>query len=54
MVVTWCRNDSVDARSSASHGIDGHYVCRMHKPSTYVEALAANGLAPYRVNASHR
>ncbi|WP_409473947.1 SAM-dependent methyltransferase [Streptomyces sp. HC307] len=49
VVVTWCRNDSVDARSSASRRIDNHYVCGMHKRSTYFEALAASGLAPYRV-----
>jgi geranyl diphosphate 2-C-methyltransferase len=49
VAVTWCRNDSVDARSTASRRIDDHYVCGMHQRSTYFEALAAAGLAPYRV-----
>ncbi|WP_323179124.1 methyltransferase domain-containing protein [Streptomyces sp. NBC_00320] len=49
VATTWCRNDAVDGRSDASVRIDEHYVCRMHKRSTYFEALAANGLVPYRV-----
>lgn len=48
-VMTWCRNDAVDARSESSRRIDEHYVCGMHRRSTYFEALAASGLVPYRV-----
>ncbi|WP_225830822.1 cyclopropane-fatty-acyl-phospholipid synthase family protein [Streptomyces sp. NK08204] len=49
IATTWCRNDAKEDRCEASRLIDEHYVCRMHKRSTYFEALAANGLVPYRV-----
>ncbi|MDQ0994394.1 cyclopropane-fatty-acyl-phospholipid synthase family protein [Streptomyces sp. V3I7] len=49
VAITWCRNDTVEDRSEASREIDEHYLCGMHKRSTYFEALAANGLVPYRV-----
>ncbi|MCX5150881.1 methyltransferase domain-containing protein [Streptomyces sp. NBC_00320] len=49
VAITWCRNDVVQDRSEASRRIDEHYLCAMHKRSTYFEALAANGLVPYRV-----
>ncbi|QII09278.1 class I SAM-dependent methyltransferase (plasmid) [Rhodococcoides fascians A25f] len=49
VMTTWCRNDAVDPRSDATRQIDEHYVCRMHRRSTYFEAFAANGLIPYHV-----
>jgi geranyl diphosphate 2-C-methyltransferase len=49
VAVTWCRNDAVDPRSEASRRIDEHYLCAMHRRSTYFEALSANGLVPYHV-----
>ncbi|MDQ0994393.1 cyclopropane-fatty-acyl-phospholipid synthase family protein [Streptomyces sp. V3I7] len=49
LATTWCRNDTVEDRSTASREIDEHYVCGMHKRSAYFEALAAAGLVPYRV-----
>ncbi|MFJ9894800.1 methyltransferase domain-containing protein [Streptomyces sp. NPDC091280] len=49
VMTTWCRDDAVDPRSAATRRIDDHYVCHMHRRSTYFEALAASGLVPYRV-----
>ncbi|MGI5460889.1 SAM-dependent methyltransferase [Streptomyces sp. CA-249302] len=49
VAVTWTRHDAVHPRSEASRRIDEHYLCGMHKRSTYFEALAANGLVPYHV-----
>ncbi|ELP65788.1 methyltransferase domain-containing protein [Streptomyces sp. WI04-05B] len=49
VAVTWSRHDAVHPRSEASREIDEHYLCGMHKRSTYFEALAANGLVPYHV-----
>ncbi|MEW9551204.1 cyclopropane-fatty-acyl-phospholipid synthase family protein [Nonomuraea sp. NPDC050783] len=51
VLVTWCANDAV-AASGASPEIDAindHYVCRIHPRSTYMRALAANGLVPSKV-----
>ncbi|WP_083731054.1 MULTISPECIES: cyclopropane-fatty-acyl-phospholipid synthase family protein [Protofrankia] len=49
VMATWCRNDTVDPRSAASRHIDQHYVCQMHRRSTYFRALSDNGLAPVHV-----
>lgn len=48
--VTWCRNETVDARSAAARHIDDHYVSRMHRRGTYFRAMAANNLVPYHVS----
>jgi geranyl diphosphate 2-C-methyltransferase len=47
VMTTWCRDDVVDPRSEATQRIDTHYVCKMHRRSTYFAAFAANGLVPY-------
>ncbi|MFE6163248.1 SAM-dependent methyltransferase [Streptomyces sp. NPDC056486] len=47
--VTWCANDAVSARSEAVEYIDRHYVCHIHRRSTYFRALAANNLMPSSV-----
>lgn len=49
VMTTWCRDDVVDPRSEATERIDTHYVCRMHRRSTYFRAFEANGLVPYHV-----
>jgi len=47
VMTTWCRDDVVDPRSEATRQIDTHYVCKMHRRSTYFAAFKANGLVPY-------
>jgi geranyl diphosphate 2-C-methyltransferase len=47
--VTWCANDAVSTRSKAVDFIDRHYVCHIHRRSTYFRALAANNLVPSTV-----
>lgn len=47
--VTWCANDAVSTRSKAVDLIDRHYVCHIHRRSTYFRALAAHNLLPSTV-----
>jgi geranyl diphosphate 2-C-methyltransferase len=49
VAVTWCRDDAVRYSSPDIEEIDQHYVCHIHRRSTYFKALAAAGLAPRRV-----
>ena len=49
VATTWCRNDAVEHRPRHPAGSTNTTCARMHKRSTYFEALAANGLVPYRV-----
>ncbi|MBO4206264.1 SAM-dependent methyltransferase [Micromonospora echinofusca] len=46
VLVTWCQNDAVADDSPEVRQIDEHYVCHIHKRSTYLRALAENGLVP--------
>jgi geranyl diphosphate 2-C-methyltransferase len=47
--VTWCANDAVSTQSRAVDFIDNHYVCHIHRRSSYFRALAANNLLPSTV-----
>ncbi|AFU01156.1 methyltransferase domain-containing protein [Nocardia brasiliensis] len=49
VAVTWCRDDAVEFSSPDVEQIDQHYVCHVHRRSTYFKALAAAGLAPIHV-----
>ncbi|MEV4760396.1 methyltransferase domain-containing protein [Micromonospora sp. NPDC049559] len=49
VLVTWCQNDAVAAESDDVAAIDEHYVCHIHKRSTYLRALVENGLVPSQV-----
>ncbi|WP_327297743.1 MULTISPECIES: methyltransferase domain-containing protein [unclassified Streptomyces] len=51
VLVTWCENDSVATPGTRPEvdAIDAHYVCHIHRRSTYFRALAANGLVPSTV-----
>jgi geranyl diphosphate 2-C-methyltransferase len=51
VLVTWCANDAAGGPEAAPEVavIDAHYVCHIHRRSTYFQALAANGLVPSRV-----
>jgi geranyl diphosphate 2-C-methyltransferase len=51
VLVTWCENDAAAAPGTSPeiNAIDTHYVCHIHRRSTYFRALAANGLVPSSV-----
>ncbi|MFF7802257.1 SAM-dependent methyltransferase [Streptomyces olivaceus] len=51
VLVTWCENDAAEAPGTSPEigAIDSHYVCRIHRRSTYFRALAASGLIPSAV-----
>lgn len=49
VAVTWCRDDAVEFTTPDVEEIDQHYVCHIHRRSTYFKALAAAGLAPRHV-----
>ncbi|MEJ3659269.1 methyltransferase domain-containing protein [Actinomycetes bacterium KLBMP 9759] len=49
VVMTWCRNDAVNDTSPAVQAIDEHYLCHIHRRSTYFKAMAHHGLVPCHV-----
>ena len=46
VLATWCCNDALVPSCREIEEIDKHYVCHIHRRSTYFQALAANGLVP--------
>ncbi|MFF8287488.1 SAM-dependent methyltransferase [Streptomyces albus] len=51
VLVTWCENDAITTPGTRAEisAIDEHYVCHIHRRSTYFSALQANGLVPSTV-----
>ncbi|GAA3560232.1 methyltransferase domain-containing protein [Nonomuraea rosea] len=49
VLVTWCRNDAVAETSPDVEAIDEHYVCHIHRRSTYLRALLEHDLIPSTV-----
>ncbi|MEV0370531.1 methyltransferase domain-containing protein [Streptomyces sp. NPDC050636] len=49
VLITWCRNDVIADTSPQVEAIDKHYVCHIHRRSTYLRALLDSGLIPVHI-----